>query len=74
MNKIIIVTLLIVMMSSCENKIGNGKKYPIRIEQVWRDGIYMHNETFDVDSICGDILWKDGNRIKLNNIKNIKFN
>lgn len=74
MNKIIIVTLLIVMMSSCKNEIGNGKKYPIRIEQSWGDGIGMHNETFDVDSICGDTLWKDGNRIKLNNIKNIKFN
>jgi hypothetical protein len=74
MNKIIIVTLLIVMMSSCENKIENGKKYPIRIEQVWGDGIYIHNESFDVDSIRGDTLWKDGNHIKLNNIKNIKFN
>ena len=74
MNKIIIVTLLIVMMGSCKNEIGNGKKYPIRIEQVWGDGIYIHNETFDVDSIRGDTLWRDGNRIKLNNIKNIKFN
>jgi hypothetical protein len=69
MNKVIILILLIWMMSSCEN----GKKYPIRIQQVWGDGTYNY-ETFDVDSICGDTLWKDGNSIKLNNIKNIKFN
>jgi hypothetical protein len=74
MNKIIILILLIWMMSSCENKIGNGKKYPIRIQQMWINGAYSHAETFDVDSIRGDTLWKDGNSIKSNNIKNIKFN
>jgi hypothetical protein len=51
----------------------DGGKYPIRIQQVWGDGTY-NSETFDVDSICGDTLWKDGNSIKSNNIKNIKFN
>jgi len=70
MNKVIILILLIGMMSSCEN----GKKYPIKIQQVWGDGTYIHSETFDVDSIYGDTLWKDGNFIKSNNIKNIKFN
>ena len=69
MNKVIILILLIGMMSGCEN----GKKYPIRIQQVWGDGTY-NSETFDVDSIRGDTLWKDGNSIKSNNIKNIKFN
>ena len=74
MNKVIILILLIGMMSSCENEIENGKKYPIRIQQVWGDGTYIHSETFDVDSIRGDTLWRDGNLIKSNNIKNIKFN
>jgi hypothetical protein len=41
---------------------------------VWGNGTYIYSETFDVDSICGDTLWKDGNTIKTNNIKNIKFN
>ena len=70
MNKVIILILLIWMMSSCEN----GKKYPIRIQQVWGNGTYIYSETFDVDSIRGETLWKDGNPIKSNNIKNIKFN
>ena len=50
-----------------------SKDYPIEVQCYWNYGSYADYPTMECDSIKGDTLWKDGNKIVTKNIINISF-
>ena len=54
------------------NDIG-GKEYPIEVETSYTIGYNYYSQTMECDSIKGDTLWKDGNKIVGKNIINVVF-
>lgn len=49
------------------------KKYPVEVQCHWSTNGYSSYPTMVCDSIKGDTLWKDGNKIVAKNIINISF-
>jgi hypothetical protein len=49
------------------------KKYPIEVQCYWATSGYISYPQMECDSIHGDTLWKDGNKIVAKNIINIEF-
>ena len=49
------------------------KEYPIEVQSYWETSGYQSYPTMECDSIKGDTLWKDGNKIVAKNIINITF-
>ena len=49
------------------------KEYPIEVQSYWQTNGYQSYPTMECDSIKGDTLWKDGNKIINKNIINVVF-
>ena len=49
------------------------KNYPIEVSCHWETGQVSYYPTMEADSVKGDTIWKDGNRIINKNIKNVEF-
>ena len=49
------------------------KHYPIEVQTYWAANGYSSYPNMECDSIKGDTLWKDGNRIVNKNIINVVF-
>ena len=56
-----------------ESKKKPSKKYPIEVQCYWSANGYSSYPTMECDSIKGDTLWKDGNKVVNKNIINITF-
>ena len=56
-----------------ESKKKPSKKYPIEVQCYWSTNGYQSYPTMECDSIKGDTLWKDGNKVVNKNIINISF-
>lgn len=52
----------------------NNKKYPIKVLCVYKTELGVHTDQIECDSIKGDTLWRDKNKIVNKNIVNIEFN
>ena len=50
-----------------------SKEYPIEVECHWSTDGYQGHPSMECDSMKGDTLWKDGNKIIAKNIISIKF-
>ena len=49
------------------------KRYPIEVRCHWETSQSSYYPTMEADSVKGDTIWKDGNRIVNKNIRNVKF-
>jgi len=49
------------------------KHYPIEVSCHWETEQVSYYPTMEADSVKGDTIWKDGNRIVNKNIKNVEF-
>jgi hypothetical protein len=49
------------------------KEYPIQVSCYWESGSMQSFPTMDADSVKGDTIWKDGNKIVNKNIINVIF-
>jgi hypothetical protein len=49
------------------------KNYPIEVRCHWETGQVSHYPIMEADSVKGDTIWKEGNRIVNKNIKNVEF-
>jgi hypothetical protein len=58
-------------LSGSKNK--STKTYPIEVQCFWQTQGYSSYPTTLCDSIKGDTLWKDGNKIVTKNIINVSF-
>lgn len=56
-----------------ESKKKPSKKYPIEVQCYWAANGHSSYPTMECDSIKGDTLWKDGNKVVNKNIINISF-
>ena len=56
-----------------ESKKKPSKKYPIEVQCYWATNGYQSYPTMECDSIKGDTIWKDGNKVVNKNIINISF-
>ena len=63
--------ILIGVSLDCEHE--NTKQYPIEVLTNWSTDGYQGHPTMDADSVKGDTIWKDGNRIVNKNIINVVF-
>jgi len=66
-----IVGIFIGIIFPCNSK--PGKQYPIVVRSYWTTNEYQDHPTMEVDSIKGDTIWKDGNKIVNKNIINVTF-
>jgi hypothetical protein len=49
------------------------KNYPIEVRCHWETSQSSYYPTMEADSVKGDTIWKDGNRIVNKNIRNVEF-
>jgi hypothetical protein len=49
------------------------KQYPIQVSCYWTSGSMQSYPTMEADSVKGDTVWKDGNKIVNKNIINVTF-
>ena len=56
-----------------ESKKKPSKKYPIEVQCYWATNGYVSYPTMECDSIKGDTIWKDGNKMVNKNIINVSF-
>jgi len=49
------------------------KEYPIQVSCYWESGGMQSYPTMESDSVKGDTIWKDGNKIVNKNIINVEF-
>jgi len=56
-----------------ESKKKPSKNYPIEVQCYWETNGYQSYPTMECDSIKGDTLWKDENKIVTKNIINVVF-
>jgi hypothetical protein len=49
------------------------KEYPIQVSCYWESGGMQSYPTMEADSVKGDTIWKDGNKIVNKNIINVEF-
>jgi len=56
-----------------ESKKKPSKKYPIEVQCYWSTNGYQSYPTMECDSIKGDTIWKDGNKVVNKNIINVSF-
>ncbi len=50
-----------------------SKEYPIEVTCNYQSGSYYYSNYMDADSVKGDTIWKDGNKIVIKNIINVTF-
>ena len=55
------------------SKKAPSKSYPIEVQCFWQTNGYSSYPTTLCDSIKGDTLWRDGNKIVTRNIINVSF-
>ena len=51
----------------------NKKNYPIEVQTHWQTNQVSSYPTIEADSVKGDTIWKDGNKIVNKNIINVAF-
>jgi len=49
------------------------KHYPIEVRCHWETSQSSYYPTMEADSVNGDTIWKDNNKIVNKNIRNIEF-
>jgi len=49
------------------------KEYPIEVTCSYENGHYYYSKYMEADSVKGDTIWKDGNKIVNENIINVTF-
>jgi hypothetical protein len=49
------------------------KEYPIKVQTYWTSGSMQSYPDMEADSVKGDTIWKDGNKIVNKNIINVIF-
>jgi len=49
------------------------KEYPIKVQTYWTSGSMESYPDMEADSVKGDTIWKDGNKIVNKNIINVIF-
>jgi hypothetical protein len=49
------------------------KNYPIEVQTHWQTNQVSSYPTMEADSVKGDSIWKDGNKIVNKNIINVAF-
>jgi hypothetical protein len=49
------------------------KKYPIKVQTYWTSGSIQSYPDMEADSVKGDTIWKNGNKIVNKNIINVTF-
>jgi hypothetical protein len=54
-------------------KSSKTKEYPIEVQCHWITYGYASYPIMDADSVKGDTIWKDGNKIVNKNIINVTF-
>lgn len=64
---------LVIGFGISDSKKKPMKKYPVEVQCHWSTNGYSSYPIMVCDSIKGDTLWKDGNRIVAKNIINISF-
>ena len=67
---VVSIISLIVLTSTIKT---NKKHYPIEVLTHWSTDGYQGHPTMEADSVKGDTIWKDGNRIVNKNIINVEF-
>jgi len=67
---VVSIISLIVLTSTIKT---NKKHYPIEVRCHWETSQSSYYPTMEADSVKGDTIWKDGNRIVNKNIKNVEF-
>lgn len=50
-----------------------SKEYPIEVTCGYETDNYYYSKYMDADSVKGDTIWKDGNKIVNKNIINVTF-
>ena len=65
------IGFLIGVVADCKHE--NTKNYPIEVRCHWQTNQVSYYPTMEADSVKGDTIWKDGNRIVNKNIKNVEF-
>ena len=64
---------LVIGFSIANSKKKPTKHYPIEVRCHWETSQSSYYPTMEADSVKGDTIWKDGNRIVNKNIKNVLF-
>jgi hypothetical protein len=54
-------------------KSSKTKEYPIEVTCSYQSDTYYYSNYMDADSVKGDTIWKDGNKIVNKNIINVTF-
>jgi len=54
-------------------KSSKTKEYPIEVTCGYETDHYYYSKYMDADSVKGDTIWKDGNKIVNKNIINVTF-
>jgi hypothetical protein len=67
---VVSIISLIVLTSTIKT---NEKHYPIEVRCHWETSQSSYYPTMEADSVKGDTIWKDGNKIVNKNIKNVEF-
>ena len=67
---VVSIISLIVLTSTTKT---NKKHYPIEVRCHWETSQSSYYPTMEADSVKGDTIWKDGNKIVNKNIKNVEF-
>jgi hypothetical protein len=66
-----IVGILMGIIFPCNSK--PTKEYPIEVTCSYQSATYYYSKYMDADSVKGDTIWKDGNKIVNKNIVNVTF-
>lgn len=64
---------LVIGFGISNSKKKSSKTYPIVVQCFWQTQGFSSYPTTLCDSIKGDTLWKDGNKIVTKNIINVSF-
>jgi hypothetical protein len=64
---------MVIGFAICNPKKKPTKHYPIEVECYWEKNQTSSYSTMEVDSVKGNIIYKDNSQIVSNNILNIKF-
>jgi hypothetical protein len=62
-----------IAISKSEKPKGKTKQYPIEVRTKWSALGYQGGSTMECDSVIGDAIWKDGNKLISKNIVEVKF-
>ena len=67
----VVSIISLIVLSSTIKK--NKKHYPIEVRCHWETSQSSYYPTMEADSVKGDTIWKDGNKIVNKNIINVIF-